>query len=124
MSESSKTLTVNLQQVLQIFLQMRMQDIRDIRSIDTDLLLVFRNGIQIVWKEGTLAVLSNPELTLEFLDGTLKASLLFKQIEKIEINEFESESKFISLIDSTHCFYVQNNTYQCELYGEKKWILL
>lgn len=45
----NQLVTVNLQQALHVFERVRIQDIRDIRSADTDLLLVFKGGQQVVW---------------------------------------------------------------------------
>lgn len=85
--KSADVLVVNQEQALQVFEQARIANIRDIRTVDTDLLLVMRNGQKIVWQGGALSALQNPDLLLVFKDGTLRAELLFKQIEMIELNE-------------------------------------
>ncbi len=87
MVDPNQLLTVNLQQALQVFERARIQDIRDIRSVDTDLLLVFKSGQQVMWRDGALTALQKPEMVLLFRDGTLKAEQLFKQIETIHIKE-------------------------------------
>lgn len=96
MTEPSDVLALNGLQAMQAFAQLRMQDIRDIRSVDTDLLLVMRNGQQIVWQQGALTVLQKPELVLLFKDGTLRAEQLFKQIETIEINEPKEQEQLMN----------------------------
>lgn len=85
--KTADVLVVNQEQALLVFEQARIANIRDIRTVDTDLLLVMRNGQKIVWQGGALSALQNPDLLLVFKDGTLRAELLFKQIEMIELNE-------------------------------------
>ena len=123
MGDANQILTVNLQEALQVFSRVRMQDIRDIRSVDTDLLLVFKGGQQIVWHEGALTVLQKPELVLLFRDGTLKAEQLFKQIEMIHIKEPSVEED--SFWNAAHGLYYADALVQpTELMDVNKWILL
>ena len=123
MGDANQLLTVNLQEALQVFARVRMQDIRDIRSVDTDLLLVFKGGQQIVWREGALTVLQKPELVLLFRDGTLKAEQLFKQIEMIHISEPKIEDD--SFFDAAHWGYHADVVVSFSgVNNENKWIVL
>lgn len=123
MGALNETLTVDLQQALQIFEKARMQDIRDIRSVDTDLLLVMRNGQRIVWQGGALTVLQKPDLLLIFKDGTLRAEQLFKQIETIDINDPKGgdESFFY---DAQGVHYTETVVSPTELGIEQRWVLI
>lgn len=126
MGGSNQTLTVNLQQALQVFERLRMQDIRDIRSVDTDLLLVLRSGQQILWQEGSLTVLQRPEMTLLFKDGTLRAEQLFKQIETIDIHERkgEDDSFFDGAPEADGAHNAAVALWPCELGIEQRWVLI
>ena len=123
MGGPNDTLTLNLQQALQVFEQVRMQDIRDIRSVDIDLLLVLRSGQHIVWQEGSLTILQRPEMTLFFKDGTLKAEQLFKQIEKIDIQEPKNEDD--SFLNGAHgVHYAEAVVCPSEMGIEQRWVLI
>ena len=123
MGDPNQLLTVNLQEALQVFARVRMQDIRDIRSVDTDLLLVFKGGQQIVWREGALTVLQKPELVLLFRDGTLKAEQLFKQIEMIHIREPKIEDD--SFFEGTNWVHHADAVmYLGGMHNENKWLVL
>ena len=119
----NEILNVNLQQALHVFERMRMQDIRDIRSVDTDLLLVLRSGQQILWQEGSLTILQRPEMTLIFKDGTLRAEQLFKQIETIDIYEPKGgENSLLDGGDAVH--HVAVASWPCDLGVEQRWVLI
>ena len=123
MGDANQILTVNLQEALQVFARVRMQDIRDIRSVDTDLLLVFKGGQQIVWHEGALTVLQKPELVLLFRDGTLKAEQLFKQIEMIHLNDPKVEDD--SWFDAAHwVHYADAVLRSSDVSVENRWVVL
>lgn len=123
MGGSNDMLTLNLQQALQVFTQVRIQDIRDIRSVDTDLLLVLQTGQRIVWREGSLTVLQKPELVLLFKDGTLKAEQLFKQIELIHLNDPKVEDD--SWFDGVHwVHFVDAVLRSSDVSVENRWVVL
>ena len=123
MGDSNQLLTVNLQQALQVFERARIQDIRDIRSVDTDLLLVLRSGQHIVWREGSLTVLQKPELVLLFKDGTLKAEQLFKQIELIHLNDPKVEDD--SWFDAAHWVHHADAVLRpSDVSVENRWVVL
>jgi len=120
---SAQMQTLNLQQALQVFERVRIEDIRDIRTVDTDLLLVFKSGQQIVWREGALTVLQKPDLVLLFRDGTLKAEQLFKQIEMIHISEPKvEEGSFFEGANWMH--HADAVVYLGGTHNENKWIVL
>jgi hypothetical protein len=123
MGGSNDLLTMNLQKALQAFAQMRIQDIKDIRSVDTDLLLVFQSGPHIIWREGALTALQQPEMVLLFKDGTLKAEQLFKQIEMIHLNDLKGEDD--SFFDGAHWVpYADAMVHPFETGTENRWIVI
>lgn len=66
--------------------KLRIEDLRDIRTVDTDLLLVFSHGLEVIWIDGALGALQTPDLILIFRDGTLTFEQLFKQIDLVEFS--------------------------------------
>jgi hypothetical protein len=123
MGDSNQLLTVNFQQALQVFAHARIQDIRDIRSVDVDLLLVFKGGQQVMWREGALTVLQKPDLVLLFRDGTLRAEQLFKQIEMIHLSDPKVEDD--SWFDGSHSVHYADAVLRTlEVTGVNKWVLL
>lgn len=120
MAGPSDALILNLIQALQVFESIRMQDIRDIRTVDTDMLFVMQNGQRIVWQEGALTVLQKPELILVFKDGTLSAEHLFKQIEMINIHKPEDSEQL--LFDTSHYgYHADAQLYQQVICIDQRW---
>lgn len=78
------SIILNSVQATQFFKTRRIANIKDIRAVDTDMMLVFTNGDNIVLKDGALMAVVEPELMFTFIDGTLKLGQFFQQIEKIE----------------------------------------
>lgn len=78
------SIILNLVQATQFFKTRRIANIKDIRAVDTDMMLVFTNGDSIVLKDGALMAVVEPELMFTFIDGTLKLGQFFQQIEEIE----------------------------------------
>ncbi|WP_310646324.1 hypothetical protein [Limnohabitans sp.] len=113
----------DLQYVLRIFRKIRMQDIRDIRNIDTDMLFVMENGQRILWQSGALNSLQEPELMLVFKDGTLRAQQLLKQLESIDIKQ-PNDEKHLLLDDSHFILHSDAMAFQQAMCIEQKWILI
>jgi hypothetical protein len=113
----------DLQYVLRIFEKIRMQDIRDIRNIDTDMLFVMQNGQRILWQQGALNALQEPELMLVFQDGTLRAKQLYEQLETIDIKQ-PNDEKHLLLDDSLSIFHANTLAFQQAICIKQEWILI
>jgi hypothetical protein len=123
MSDLNDMLVGDMQHVLRMFEKIRMQDIRDIRSVDTDMLFVMQNGQRILWQQGALDALQKPELMLIFKDGTLRAEQLFKQIEIFYIKESNDEEHLE--LDSSHFIHHTDAVvFQQTICIEQRWILI
>jgi len=62
----------------------RIADVRDIRVLDTDLLLVLKTGERIVLTDGALLSVMRPDLVFVFKDGSLRLEQIFQQVDGIE----------------------------------------
>lgn len=78
-------LKINLDLEPNLLNKIRILDIKDIRSVDVDMLIYLQNGQQIVLENGALLALTKPELKLVFNDGTLKMEQLFNQIDQFHL---------------------------------------
>jgi hypothetical protein len=86
-----KTTTLTMEQAKEFLRFVRIADVKDIRAVDTDLLLVLKTGERIVLTDGVLLSVTQPELLLTFRDGTLRLEQIFQQIEKIEPNAIDGD---------------------------------
>lgn len=62
------------------------KNIKDVRALDVDLMLVLRNGDTIIISNGAVSAMSAPESSLQFADGKLPLASVFQQIEKIDVS--------------------------------------
>ncbi|WP_284078018.1 hypothetical protein [Herbaspirillum aquaticum] len=62
------------------------KNIKDVRALDVDLMLVLRNGDSIIISNGAVSAMSAPESSLQFADGKLPLASVFQQIEKIDVS--------------------------------------
>lgn len=62
------------------------KNIKDVRALDVDLMLVLRNGDSIIISNGAVSAMSAPESSLQFADGKLPLASVFQQIDKIDVS--------------------------------------
>ena len=72
-------------------LQARKVDVREVRIVDTDLVLHMRDGKKVVVRNGAFRALSEPDFVLEFEDGVLHGQELLQSSGSVELGSI-SES--------------------------------
>ncbi|MGY0196162.1 beta strand repeat-containing protein [Leptothrix sp. BB-4] len=80
------TNAVQIKDASELLKKLSIQNIRDIRALDVDMLLVMANGDRVILSGGAVAALTQPELLLQFSDGRLTLGQLFGKIDEISLS--------------------------------------
>lgn len=91
--------TLNSNQAVEFLRDVRIANIKDIRTVDTDLIMTLQNGDVLILTDGALLSLLHPDLTFVFKDGTLRLEQLFQQIEKIDLHTPDTCDGSVSCIN-------------------------
>lgn len=115
------TKTLNSDQAVEFFRGVRIANIKDIRTVDTDLILTLQNGDVLILSDGALLSLMHPELIFVFKDGTLRLEQLFQQIEKIDLH---TPNFCESAVNCVNGVLLQDKTHHQLDIGHLKWNLI
>lgn len=80
------TKTLTLQEAAQYLKQISIKQIKDVRTLDIDLLIVLQNGDRIILSGGAVQALNTPDAPLPFADGQLKLGQLFQQVDQVNLS--------------------------------------
>ncbi|WP_288392685.1 hypothetical protein [uncultured Herbaspirillum sp.] len=80
------TITVlNLTEASSLLRTISKRDIKDVRAIDLDLVLVLENGHKIIISRGAVSAVNTPQVQLEFADGDVALGEVFEKLNHIEV---------------------------------------
>ncbi len=80
------TITVlNLTEASSLLRTIYKRDIKDVRAIDLDLVLVLENGHKIIISRGAVSAVNTPQVQLEFADGDVALGEVFEKLNHIEV---------------------------------------
>ncbi|RZS52894.1 Ig-like domain-containing protein, partial [Sphaerotilus mobilis] len=82
----SNTTAVQIADAADLFKKLSIKNIRDIRALDVDLLIVMANGERIIVSGGAVQALTQPDWPMVFADGTVTLAQLFQKIEEISLS--------------------------------------
>ena len=77
---------INISEASKVLKHIDIKNVKDIRALDVDLLIVLTNGDQIILSGGAVQALAQPDLPIEFANGALPLGKLFQQIEQINLS--------------------------------------
>ena len=77
---------INISEASKVLKHVDIKNVKDIRALDVDLLIVLTNGDQIILSGGAVQALAQPDLPIEFANGALPLGKLFQQIEQINLS--------------------------------------
>ncbi|MET2988926.1 cell wall anchor protein [Herbaspirillum seropedicae] len=80
------TTVLKLAELGQFLKKISIRDIKDVRALDVDLLIVLANGDSIIISGGAMQALNAPETPLQFADGQLQMGRMFQQIDQINVS--------------------------------------
>ena len=115
------TTTLNSNQAVEFLRDVRIANIKDIRTVDTDLILKLQNGDVLILSDGALLALMHPDLIFIFKDGTLRLEQLFQQIEKIDFHAPNACESAVNCINGA--LLQEKMLHQIDI-GYLKWVLI